>query len=158
MDETKWLTESQERAWRALQYMQMRLTAQLARELAAASGLTYQDYVVLVALTDQLDGKLRLFELSEHLGWERSRLSHHIARMAERGLVVKQKCNSDRRGSFVAITDKGRAEIEVAAPSHAASVRRLFVDALSPDQLEAIGEASSVVLEHLNVGTDHSLN
>ena len=59
----EWLNEREERAWRALQFMQMRLEGELARQLAADSGLSYPDYVVLVALTDQPDGRMRLFEL-----------------------------------------------------------------------------------------------
>lgn len=149
MTEARWLDARQERAWRALQFMQMRLTAHLTRDLAAESGLAYQDYVVLVALTDELAGRLRLFELAEKIGWERSRLSHHVSRMADRGLVIKEKCPSDRRGSFVAVTPLGKKEIAAAAPCHAESVRRLFVDPLTPEQLDAIGDAAQIVLERL---------
>ena len=52
MAQTEWLTEREERAWRALQFMQLRLEGALARQLAAESGLSYPDYLVLVALTD----------------------------------------------------------------------------------------------------------
>src|ERR1700730_4860584 len=98
MEAVRWLDEREERAWRALQFMQMRVEGELARQLAADSGLSYPDYVVLVALTDQPNGRMRLFELACDLGWEKSRVSHHIARMAQRGLVSKEKCDADRRG------------------------------------------------------------
>lgn len=149
MAEHPWLDEREERAWRALQLMQMRLEGELARQLAADSGLSYPDYVVLVALTDTPDGRLRLFELAEVLGWERSRLSHHIARMSGRGLVRKEPCESDRRGAFVVLTAQGRREIEAAAPGHAAAVRRLFVDRLTAAQLDAVGDAAETVLAAL---------
>ena len=84
MTDVRWLSEREERAWRGLQLMQMRLEADLARQLATESGLSYPDYVVLVALTDLPEGRLRLFELGALLGWEKSRLSHHVARMVER--------------------------------------------------------------------------
>ena len=77
---------------------------------------------MLVALTDRADGRLRLFELGEILGWEKSRLSHHVARMADRGLVAKQPCEEDRRGSYVVVTKHGRKAIEAAAPGHVATV------------------------------------
>jgi DNA-binding MarR family transcriptional regulator len=146
MGDVRWLNEREERAWRALQFMQMRLEGALARQLAADSGLSYPDYVVLVALTDRSDGRLRLFELASVLGWEKSRLSHHIARMTDRGLVRKEKCGSDRRGAHVVVTRRGRKEIEAAAPGHVAAVRRLFVDQLTPSQLDAVGDAAEVVL------------
>lgn len=159
MDEarvTPWLDEREERSWRALQFMQMRLTAELGRQLAADSELSYQDYVVLVALTDRPDGRMRQFELGRQLGWEQSRLSHQVARMVDRGLVTKERCDSDRRGSFVVVTERGRAGIERAAPGHAAAVRRLFVDVLTPDQLAAVGEAARVVLDHLDEPGPHA--
>ena len=146
MTKVRWLSEREERTWRALQFMQMRLEGELARQLAAESGLSYPDYLVLVALTDRPDGRMRLFELSEILGWEKSRASHHVGRMVDRGLVKKQKCDSDRRGSYVVVTARGRREIDAAAPGHVAAVRRLFVERLSPEQLDLLGDAAEAVL------------
>lgn len=146
MENVRWLTEREERAWRALQFMQMRLEGELARQLASESGLSYPDYLVLVALTDRPEGRMRLFELGAVLGWEKSRLSHHIARMADRGLVGKERCDSDRRGAFVVATKRGRKEIEAAAPGHVATVRRLFIDRLTPRQLEAVAEVAEMIL------------
>jgi DNA-binding MarR family transcriptional regulator len=144
--EAKWLTDQEQRAWRALQLMQMRLEGELARQLSSESGLSYPDYVVLVALTDQPDGALRVFELAELLGWERSRASHQVTRMAGRGLVKKERCGSDLRGAYVRVTAKGRREIEAAAPGHVGAVRRLFVERLTPAQLSAIEDAAESVL------------
>ena len=152
MDDVRWLDEREARAWRSLQFMQMQLEGELARQLAAESGLSYPDYLVLVALTDRPDGRMRLFELAGVLGWEKSRLSHHVSRMAERGLVTKEKCDSDRRGAYVVVTKRGRSDIEAAAPGHVATVRRLFVDRLTPAQLDAIGEAAEIVLAALEGG------
>jgi DNA-binding MarR family transcriptional regulator len=144
--EVRWLDENEQRAWRALQIMQARLTALLAHDLSAHSDLSYQDYVVLVALTDQPAGQMRLFQLGNALGWEKSRMSHQVSRMVERGLVEKSKCGSDRRGAFVAVTDAGREEIGAAAPSHLEAVRRLFVDRLTPSQLANVAEVCETVL------------
>jgi DNA-binding MarR family transcriptional regulator len=150
MAKVQWLSEAEERAWRALQFMQMRLEAELARQLTAESGLSYPDYVVLVTLTDHPEGRLRLFELGATLGWEKSRLSHHVTRMADRGFVKKEPCDDDRRGSFVVVTKRGRSEIEAAAPGHVRSVRELFVDQLTPDELGVIAGAAEKVLAHLD--------
>lgn len=141
-----WLNEREERAWRALQFMQMRLEQALARQLASDSDLSYPDYLVLVALTDRPDGRLRLFELATVLGWEKSRASHHVNRMVDRGLVRKEKCGSDRRGANVVVSARGRRQIAKAAPGHVDTVRRLFVDRLTPEQLDAIGDAAEIVL------------
>ena len=70
--------------------------------------------------------------------------------MAGRGLVTKEKCDADRRGAYVVVTTRGRREIAAAAPGHVAAVRRLFVDRLTPTQLEAVGEAAEIVLAALD--------
>ena len=150
METVGWLDEREERAWRALQFMQLRLEGELARQLAADSGLSYPDYLVLVALTDRPDGRMRLFELAGGLGWEKSRVSHQVSRMAGRGLVKKEKCDSDRRGALVVVTGRGRRAIDRAAPGHVAAVRRLFIDRLTPDHLDAIKDVAEIVLAGLD--------
>lgn len=152
----RWLTQRELRAWRGLQFMNMRIEGELACQLAADSELSYPDYRVLAALTDQPEGTMRLFELGAVLGWEKSRLSHHLARMADRGLVEKRPCEIDRRGAYVSVTKKGRREIEAAAPGHVAAVRRLFVDQLSPDQLDAVAEIAETVLTAFDGAQDPS--
>ena len=150
MDDVNWLEPEEQRAWRSLKRMQMRLDGELARQLAVESGLSDSDYAVLVQLTDRPDGRLRIYELADDLGWEKSRVSHQVARMAARDLVRKEQCDSDRRGAYVVVSDHGRAEIEAAAPGHVAVVRRLFIDRLTPRQLAAIGDAAEAVLAGLD--------
>lgn len=150
MEDVRWLNEREERAWRALQFMQMRLTGRLASDVAATSDLSYADYVVLVALGDGTAGRARPFELAHILGWEQSRVSHQIARMGTRGLVKKERCDDDRRGAYVAATQKGRKAIAAAAPRHVATVRRLFIDQLTTDELEVIASVAERVLEVLD--------
>jgi DNA-binding MarR family transcriptional regulator len=129
--------------------MHAQLTARLNHELSAEAGLSLQDYAVLVSLTDDPDGRRRPFELGRELGWEKSRLSHHMARMTDRGLVTRQKCPTDQRGWFVAITDRGRRAIEAAAPGHAAAVRRFFADLLTPAELDGLTRISDRVITAL---------
>ena len=150
MTAVRWLDEHERRAWRALQFMQLRLTGRLAADLAATSDLSYAEYLVLVALGDQPDDRARLFELADVLGWEKSRLSHQVTRMTGRGLVKKERCDGDRRGAFVVATAPGRRAIEAAAPHHVALVRRLFIDPLTPGELDAITTAAEKVLAVLD--------
>ncbi len=146
MDEARWLDEDEQRAWRSFQVMQARLNAQLARDLSTHSDLSYQDYMVLVALTAQPDGCLRLTRLGHELGWEKSRISHQVTRMAERGLVQKCRSGDDGRGALVHVSPLGRGRIEAAAPSHVEAVRRLFVDRLTRQQLEGLAVVAQTVL------------
>jgi DNA-binding MarR family transcriptional regulator len=130
--------------------MQLRLNGELSRQLAAESGLSFQDYQVLVVLTEHPEGRIRVHELARLLGWEKSRVSHHIARMVDRGLVKKGRCETDRRGAFLSATPRGRREIEAAAPGHVDAVRRLFIDALTPRQLDALADVAECVLDAMD--------
>lgn len=136
--------------------MQMRLDAELARQLLIDSQLSYPEYLVLVALTDQPDGRMRLYELAEVLGWEKSRSSHLVSRMSTRGLITKEKCDSDRRGAFIVVTPKGKREIAAAAPGHVQAVRRFFIDVLTPQQIKAMGDAAQQVLKALEDDDENS--
>jgi DNA-binding MarR family transcriptional regulator len=152
----QWLDEGEERAWRSLRMMQMRLDSALNRQLMVDSELSLPDYAVLVSLTDRAEGRQRLFELAEDIGWERSRLSHHINRMARRGLVVKEVCDQDRRGAFVVLTDAGLAAIQKAAPLHVAAVRRLVTDQLDSSELAIVGNAAEKILRALDLDAEGS--
>jgi DNA-binding MarR family transcriptional regulator len=148
---TKWLNPEEQRAWRGFLDTYTRLMAVLGKELAEDSGLSTQDYAVLVALSEQPEGTMRSFELGNELAWEKSRLSHHITRMVERGLVKRQDCPTDKRGAFVGITRGGRKAIEAAAPGHVAGVRRYFIDLLTSRELETLtkiaGKVENVLAE-----------
>lgn len=144
---TRWLDEQELRAWKGFCLMQMQLFALLAREMT--EGLSETDYSVLAGLSDQPDRQLRLTELGQQLGWEKSRVSHHVARMEQRGLVEKLKCPTDQRGWFVRMTPTGLAAITAAAPRHVELVRAHFIDLLTPGELAALASASEKVLAHL---------
>jgi DNA-binding MarR family transcriptional regulator len=145
-----WLSPEELAAWRGLMRMQAQLGAYLNRDLSAQSELSLQDYGVLVVLSETETGLLRPFELGRELGWEKSRLSHHLGRMEARGLVQRQRCQTDQRGQLVAITERGRQVLVGAAPAHVAQVRRAFVDLLTPEQLKAVTAISEAVLGALS--------
>ena len=153
-DDPRWLTDREQLAWRGLLTMWTRLNAQLAREMAADSDLSMADFSVLVALTDTCAGRTRAFTLAEALQWEKSRLSHQLARMEKRGLIERTECAEDGRGQVVGVTAAGRAAIEAAAPAHVAAVRRLFLDALSEEQVDALAGITRAALRRIDGSTE----
>lgn len=147
----RWLTEREQRAWRAYITGSRRLVEHLDLDLKA-QGLTHDDYGVLVALSEAEGGRLRMSELADLSVESRSRLSHHVGRLEARGLVARETCPEDRRGSFAVLTADGRATIEAVAPHHVEGVRRYLLDLLTPDELDVIGEAFARIERHLSSG------
>ena len=145
MTETKWLNTEESRAWRALQHLNMPLSAALNRQLSRDSNLSTADYAVLVQLSEAPDEQLRARDMVQAIGWEKSRLSHHIRRMETRSLVSREECPTDGRGAFIKLTPSGRAAIEQAAPGHVSAVRSYFIDVLTPEQLDAFAEIAEAV-------------
>src|SRR3712207_5797725 len=127
--------------------MTSQLDARLNRELQESCGLSLADYAVLVPLSEAPEGRLRVYELGQDLGWEQSRLSHHLTRMQRRGLVDRQECPTDRRGAFVVLTDAGWTAIRTAAPAHVDTVRRMVFEGLDPEQVALLTAFTSRVLD-----------
>jgi DNA-binding MarR family transcriptional regulator len=144
-EEPRWLDGREQRAWRGYLAMQAALQATLHRRLQADAGLSLADFDVLVALSDRAGEPVRAGELAGVLQWEKSRLSHHLARMERRGLVAREDCPDDARGAFVVLTDAGRRAQEAAAPAHVAAVRELVFDGLATEQVDALIAVSDEV-------------
>jgi DNA-binding MarR family transcriptional regulator len=124
--------------------------SQIARDLLADSGLSDPDYMVLVHLSEADGRRIRLTDLAARLNWSKSRLSHQLDRMQARGLVRREECPSDARGTFAVLAAGGLAEIERAAPKHVASVRRHLIDVLDTDQLGQLTAIAERVVGHLD--------
>src|SRR5258708_3735074 len=148
-EEPRWLTAAEQDAWRSFVRLHDQLIGRLSRHLQTEASLSAADYAVLATLTDVPDGRLRFLDLTSAVEWEKSRMSHHIARMIKRGLVVREECAEDGRGAFVVITQAGRDAIAAAAPRHVEAVRRLFVDPLTPEELSTFTQLSKRLLERL---------
>lgn len=148
--EVRWLTGQEQHLWRSWLKLNTELASTLQRELQQDAGLSMPDYEVLVHLTDNPQGRVRVNELAGLLQWERSRVSHHIKRMERRGLVERMECSEDGRGAFVVITPQGRTVIEEAAPGHVMAVRRLMIDALSKEEKEALAAVIDKLLDRLD--------
>lgn len=140
------LTPAEERLWHDWLLVNARMTMARQRDLQA-DGLSAPDLDVLGHLGHNPDGRARVTDLAGHLQWERSRVSHHVARMEGRGLVRRVECPSDGRGAFVVLAPAGRDALEQAAPGHVRTVRRLLVDALDADEQEQLARLLARLLE-----------
>jgi DNA-binding MarR family transcriptional regulator len=117
-------------------------------------GLSMHDYEILVELSEAPDRRMRMTELADQTAQSRSRLSHQINRMETRGLVTREGCEGDKRGTFAVLTARGAATIGKVAPFHVASVREHFIDQLEPAELIALTEAYLPILDKLRLVRD----
>ncbi len=140
-----WLDDDEQQAWRSYLLMGRTLETHLTRHLQREFGLSGSDFEILVNLSESETGRMRAYELGAATQWEKSRMSHHLARMEKRGLIRKEACNA--RYPEIVLTDEGRAAIKACAPHHAGRVRELFVDVLGKERMVALGEAAREVLE-----------
>ena len=145
----KWLDDRETRAWRGYLRMRALLDLQISRDLARDSGLSDADYQVLATLSESAGRQRRLIDLAERMLWSKSRLGHHIDRMAGRGLVERKPHPDNSRATIVALTGQGVRTLADAAPDHVDSVRRHFIDHLTAEQIDAVAEAAETVIEHL---------
>ena len=149
MAKPRWLDEREQRVWQGYLHLNQDLIAVLEQQLAHESGLSGADYRVLHPLSEAPGGLLRARDLGSEIGWDRSRLSHHLSRMEKRGLVIREECAEDARGLMVRLTKAGRRAIEEAAPGHAEAVRRYFFDQLSSHEIETMAAGFDRMLDNL---------
>ena len=144
-----WLDGEQQRAWLAYIRVQLRLAYEMNRQLLADSDMSLPDYDVLTGLSVADGQRMQITVLAAQIGWERSRVSHHVRRMSARGLVTCDLSAADRRVTEVTLTAQGRQALAAAAPGHVDLVRRLFFDGLPADLMGPLSEALESVYANI---------
>jgi DNA-binding MarR family transcriptional regulator len=145
-------TRDELQAWRSFTETTDLVKRTLEAELQRTSGTSSGDYAVLLALSEQPDHRMRSSPLAEQVGWERSRLSHHLGRMERRALISRERAGDDSRSAWVALTDEGARSFRRASSPHLHSVQRVFVSALTAEQLAALDDAMQALRSHLEGG------
>jgi DNA-binding MarR family transcriptional regulator len=139
------LDPEQLRVWLAYMRVNLQLTYEMNHQLLAQSELSLSDYHVLSKLHQAPDQRLRIAPLAREIGWERSRASHQVRRMTQRGLTATEPVVSDGRGTEVTVTARGKAAFRDAKRGHVALVQELFFRGLSEDALVPLAQT----LEHV---------
>ncbi|MEH0973241.1 MarR family transcriptional regulator [Micromonospora sp. CPCC 205546] len=125
-------------AWRAYIEASQRLYTRLEDDLRADSALSFADYHVLVLLSEAPGQRLRMGELASRLVFSPSRLTYQITTMQRRGLVARESCPDDRRGSEAVLTAAGLLALREAAPHHLRSVRAHLMDDLDDAEVACL--------------------
>src|SRR3954468_19663620 len=148
-DSTKWLSPDEQRAWRNYLEATKVLFDALDRQLQRDADMPHAYYEILVRLSEADARSLRMSELADRTLSSRSRLSHAVARLEERGWVVREECPTDRRGQVARLTDQGFATLAAAAPGHVNAVRDYVIDVLSAEQLDHLAAIGSAIVSRI---------
>ena len=133
--------------WRTFHSMRRKLDLALERQLQRDADISAADFGVLGALFEAPGRQLRARDLGQRLSWEKSRISHQVSRMENRGLLERRECETDLRGSWIGLTNDGTRAVLGAMRDHAATLRRYFFDVLDPAELEAFKAVSNRVID-----------
>jgi DNA-binding MarR family transcriptional regulator len=151
----EWLTEEQQRTWRAWLTVAELVPRVLDAQLQRDAGLTHAAYIVLAMLSEAPHRSRRMSDLARRANQSQSRLSHTVARLEQRGWVRRERSPEDGRGNIAVLTDAGWDIVRSLAPGHVDAVREAMFDPLTEQQTRAMREALELVLERLD--PDHSL-
>jgi DNA-binding MarR family transcriptional regulator len=146
MAEPRWLTDAEQCSWRSFIDGIRALTDVLDRQLQADSNLPHSYFEILIPLSEVEGRAMRMSELADSTRSSRSRLSHAVARLEERGWVERLDCPTDKRGQIARLTDEGFAVVEAAAPGHVEAVRKYLIDRLTTEQIEVLGQIGQTML------------
>ncbi|MEU6352214.1 MarR family transcriptional regulator [Streptomyces sp. NPDC047072] len=146
---TRWLSPDEQRAWRAYIAAALLLEDTIDRQLQQEAGMPHLYYSILSTLSEAPERRLRMTDLAEGLKITRPRLTYAVARLEKDGLVGRESCKWDKRGSVAALTDAGMEVLERAAPGHVETVRTALFDRLTPEQVGQLEEIFKQVGEGL---------
>ena len=132
------LNDRELNAWRGMLSVHSATIARLDEQLEREHGLSLSSYEVLLKLAEAPGGSLRMGELAEYLFLSRSGLTRLIDRLVKAGLVEREICESDRRGSFARLTDQGRRRFDAARPAHHRGIQEHFVAKLEASELDGL--------------------
>lgn len=145
-DETRWLDDDEQTAWRHYLRASRALEDVLDRDLMNR-GMSLAEYEILSMLSEADGRRMRMSALADLVVQSRSRVTHTATRMQRRGWVVRERCTGDSRGVELVLTDAGVAELLAVAPVHAQGVRRYLVDVMPAQQFQVLGDAMRRVSE-----------
>jgi MarR family 2-MHQ and catechol resistance regulon transcriptional repressor len=109
-----------------------------------------QSLEVLVRLSRSPCGRLRMTDLAAQTALTPSGLTRAVDRLCEAGLVIRQSCPEDRRGSFAALTEDGNDRMRDAMEIHRATLMKVLCGILDGEELRQLDALLRRVRDRLN--------
>ena len=135
------LDQNRVAAWRALITTNARVLEKIERALSDAGLPPLGWYDVLLELSGAPGGRLRMHELARAVVLSRSGLTRLVDRLEGAGLIGREPDPADRRGSYAAITEDGKATLRRMWPVYAAGIAEHFGRHLTDEETRVIASA-----------------
>jgi DNA-binding MarR family transcriptional regulator len=130
-------------AWRSYLQSHAAILRELDAELLAEHGMTTRDYEVLLYVAQAPDRRLPMSALSARTMLTRSGITRLVDGLVAEGLIERVACSEDARVSYAELTDAGYRKLRDAGCTHVASIRRLFVERYSGQEIEQLASLLS---------------
>ncbi|KHL19529.1 DNA-binding MarR family transcriptional regulator [Mumia flava] len=149
-DQVRWLSPEERAAWLAVAALIVKLPNALDAQLQHDQRLSFFEYMILAVLSEQDDHTLQMSDIAEFTSGSLSRLSHTVTRLEREGLVTRERMRGPGRRTCARLTDAGYAKVVAAAPGHVERVREVLIDAVTPEQLDALRGIGEAVLARID--------
>ena len=140
-------------AWELYFTTTARLTERIEAALKCQSGLSMPEYSVLLMTDRAGEAGIRPSDLAHKVVFSRSRLTHTMKRLESRDLISRRPCQGDGRGGLVFLTDAGKRLFDEAAIVQRDVIRRLFLNEITPEEIDMLTGLFSRVSERINNDT-----
>ncbi len=148
-DKTRWLDAEEQRTWRQLSTMILRLQPVLSAQLQREFGISHFEYLIMACLSETPGSMLRMSVLATITGSSLPRLSQAVGRLEKRDWISRQPDTEDGRYTVAVLTRAGLRRLQEAAPSHVDTVRELVFDRLTRPQARQLGTICQRILDGL---------
>jgi DNA-binding MarR family transcriptional regulator len=142
------LTKNRAGAWLAFLQAHSKVILSLEAEMLEDQGLPLTWFDILTHLEIEPEGKMRMQTLADNILLSRSGLTRLFDRMAKEGLVNREPCLEDRRGTYAVITPKGLEALAKAKPGHLRGIFEHFLSKLDDSDVDAVQKALAKVLRY----------
>ena len=147
----QWLSDDEQRAWRAYLRGSRLIEEALDRDLQS-HGVQLTEYEIISMLSESPGRRLRMSSLADLVVQSRSRLTHTASRLERRGWVVREACLEDKRGVELVLTNAGWGAVQDMARIHVESVRRTVIGNVTPELFACLGDAMDAIRSALAPG------
>lgn len=147
----RWLSEDEQKLWRAYLGSFFRLTKALNRDLEEFANFDMLTYEILVYLSESQNREMRMKDLSYFTNAQKSRLTYRVKQLEEEGIVIRKSTIEDGRGSLCQLTDKGFEVLKKTAPIHVEGVLTNFTEPTSNANIRELIELFDSIAPKVNM-------